>query len=155
MRWDYQTTLPASWEICIEATVRTGHGTTDWLQIGKGVHQDSMLSSCLFNLYAEFSSVQFSSVTSNSLQPHESQHAGPPCPSPSPGVHSNSRPSSRWCHPALSSSVVPFPSCPQSPARNQTWVSCIAGKFFATVPHTLLSYCDLVLYVSRMHLQNC
>ena len=61
------------------------------------------------------SSVQFSrSVVSNSLQLHESQHARPPCPSPSPGVHSDSRPSSRWCHPAISSSVIPFSSCPQS-----------------------------------------
>ena len=51
---------------------------------------------------------------SNSLRPHESQHARPPCPSPTPRVHSNSRPSSRWCHPAFSSSVVPFSSCPQS-----------------------------------------
>ena len=51
---------------------------------------------------------------SNSLQPHELQHARPPCPSPTPGVHSNSRPSSQWCHPAISSSVVPFSSCPQS-----------------------------------------
>ena len=60
-------------------------------------------------------SVQFSrSVVSNSLWPHESQHARPPCPSPSPGVHSNLRPSSWWCHPAISSSVVPFSSCPQS-----------------------------------------
>ena len=61
-----------------------------------------------------FSSVQFSrSVVSNSLQPHEPQHATPPCPSPTPGVHSNSRPLSWWCHPAISSSVVPFSSCPQ------------------------------------------
>ena len=51
---------------------------------------------------------------SDSLRPHESQHARPPCPSPTPGVHSDSRPSSRWCHPAISSSVVPFSSCPQS-----------------------------------------
>ena len=51
---------------------------------------------------------------SDSLQPHESQHARPPCPSPTPGVHSDSRPSSQWCHPAISSSVVPFSSCPQS-----------------------------------------
>ena len=59
------------------------------------------------------SSVQFSrSVVSDSLWPHESQHARPPCPSPTPRVHSNSRPSSRWCHPAISSSVVPFSSCP-------------------------------------------
>jgi len=53
------------------------------------------------------------SVMSDSLQPHESQHARPPCPSPTAGVHSNSRPSSQWCHPAISSSVVPFSSCPQ------------------------------------------
>ena len=65
--------------------------------------------------HLQFSSVQFShSVVSNSLQPEESQHARPPCPSPTPGVHSNSRPSSQWSHPAISSSVVPFSSCPQS-----------------------------------------
>ena len=59
--------------------------------------------------------VQFShSVVSDSLRPHESQHARPPCPSPTPGVHSDSGPSSQWCHPAISSSVVPFSSCPQS-----------------------------------------
>ena len=57
---------------------------------------------------------QFSSVVSDSLQPHESQHTRPPCPSPTPGVHSNSCPLSRWCHPAILSSVVPFYSCPQS-----------------------------------------
>ena len=51
---------------------------------------------------------------SNSLRPHESQHARPPCPSPTPGVHWDSRPLSQWCHPAISSSVVPFSSCPQS-----------------------------------------
>ena len=61
------------------------------------------------------SSVQFScSVMSDSLQLHELQHARPPCPSPTPGVHSNSCPLSRWYHPAISSSVVPFSSCPQS-----------------------------------------
>ena len=60
------------------------------------------------------SSVQFSrSVVSYSSWPHELQHARPPCPSPTPGVHSNSRPSSQWFHPAISSSVVPFSSCPQ------------------------------------------
>ena len=48
---------------------------------------------------------------SDSLRPHESQHARPPCPSPTPGVHSNSRPSSRWRHPAISSSVIPLSSC--------------------------------------------
>ena len=54
------------------------------------------------------------SVVSDSLRPHESQHARPPCPSPTPRVHWDSRPSSQWCHPAISSSVVPFSSCPQS-----------------------------------------
>ena len=59
--------------------------------------------------------VQFSrSVISDSLRPHESQHARPPCPSQTPGVHSNSCPSSRWCHPAISSSVISFSSCPES-----------------------------------------
>ena len=58
--------------------------------------------------------VQFScSVVSDFLWPHESQHARPPCPSPSPGVHSDLGPSSQWCHPAISSSVVLFSSCPQ------------------------------------------
>ena len=54
------------------------------------------------------------SVASDSLPPHESQHTRPPCPSPTPGVHSDSRPLSQWCHPAISSSVVPFSSCLQS-----------------------------------------
>ena len=60
-------------------------------------------------------SVQFShSVVSNSLRPHELQHTMPPCPPPTPGVFPDSHPSSRWCHPAISSCVVPFSSCPQS-----------------------------------------
>ena len=69
----------------------------------------------VFALHFCLSSVQFSrSVVSDSLRPHESQHTRPPYPSPSPGVHSNSRPLSRRCHPAISSSVIPFSSCPQS-----------------------------------------
>ena len=63
----------------------------------------------------QFSLIQFShSVMSDSLRPHELQHARPPCPSPTPGVYTNSSPSSRWCHLAISSFVVPFSSCPQS-----------------------------------------
>ena len=63
-----------------------------------------------------FISVQFSrSVVSDSLGPHESQNARLPCPSPTPGVHSDSRPSSQWCHPAISSSVIPFSSYPPIP----------------------------------------
>ena len=61
------------------------------------------------------STVQFNrSVVSDSLWPHGLQHARPPCPLPTPGVYSNSCPLSRWCHPAISSSVIPFFSCPQS-----------------------------------------
>ena len=68
-----------------------------------------------FDTWYQFSSVQSShSVMSDSLWPHESQHTRPPCPSPTPGVHSNSHPSSWWCHPAISSSGIPFSSCPQS-----------------------------------------
>ena len=69
----------------------------------------------LYRYHSFFSSVQFSrSVVSDSLRPHESQHTRPPCSSPSPRVHSDSCPSSPWCHPAISSSVIPFSSWPQS-----------------------------------------
>ena len=70
-----------------------------------------MLTTCnQFSWVSQFSR----SVMSDCLRPHELQHARPPCPSPTPGVYSNSCPSSRWCHPAISSSVVPFSSCPWS-----------------------------------------
>ena len=84
------------------------------------------------------SSIQFScSVVSDSLPPRESQHARPPCPSPTPRVYSNSYPSSWWCHPAISSSVIPFSSCPQSlPASGSfpmsqlfTWGGQSIGSF--------------------------
>ena len=72
--------------------------------------------------FIQFSSVQFScSVMSDSLRTHELQQARPPCPSPTPRVHSNSCPSSWWCHPAISSSVVPFSSCPQSLPASQSF----------------------------------
>ena len=75
-------------------------------------------------------SVQFSrSVVSNSLQPHGLQHTRPPCPSPTPETYSNSCPSHQWCHPTISSSVVPFSSCPQSfPASGSFPMS----QFFAS-----------------------
>ena len=66
-----------------------------------------------FQYKLEFRSVS-RSVVSDSLRPREPQHARPPCPSPTPGVYSNSCPLSWWCHPTISSSVVPFSSCPQS-----------------------------------------
>ena len=83
-----------------------------------------------FNLSLEFSSIHFShSVVSDSLQPHESQHARPPCPSPTPRVYSKSGPLSRWCHPTSSSSVVPFSSRLQSfPASGSFPMS----QFFAS-----------------------
>ena len=75
-------------------------------------------------------SVQFSrSVVSNSLQPHELQHTRPPCPSPTPKVYPNPYPSSRWCHPVISSSVVPFSSCLQS---FPTSGSFLMRQFFAS-----------------------
>ena len=85
----------------------------------------------LLTIYID--SVQFShSFVSNSLQPHESQHARPPCSLPTLGVHSNSRPLSRWCHPAISSSVIPFFSCPQSlPASESfptSWLFAWGGQ---------------------------
>ena len=75
-------------------------------------------------------SVQFNrSVVSNSLLPHEPQHTRPPCPSPTLGVYPNLCPLSRWCHPTISSSVVPFSSCPQSfPASG----SFLMSQFFAS-----------------------
>ena len=81
------------------------------------------------------SSVQFSlSVVSDSFQPHESQHAKPPCPSPTPGVHLDSRPSSQWCHPAISSSVIPFSSCPQSSPASGSFPM---NQLFASGGHSI------------------
>ena len=88
------------------------HEATDWFHLEKGVCQGCILSPCLFNLYVE--SVHFSSsVVSDSLQLHEPQHARPSCPSLTPRVHLNPCPLSQWCHPTISSSVVPFSSWPQ------------------------------------------
>ena len=81
------------------------------MSINRGINKEDVVH--IYNRI--FSSVQFShSVVSDSLRPQESQHARPPCPSPSPGVHSDSHPLSPWSHPAISSSVVPFSSCLQS-----------------------------------------
>ena len=96
-------------------------------------------------------SVQFShSVMSDSLQPHESQHARPPCPSPTPGVHSDSCPLSRWCHPAISSSVVPFSSCPQSlPAAGSFLLSqlfALGGQSIGVSASTSVHWLDLLAF---------
>ena len=88
------------------------------------------------------SSVQFSrSVMSNFSRPHELQHARPPCPLPTPRVHSNSHPSSWWCHPAISSSVIPFSSCPQSlPASESFPMSQLAWGGQSTGVSALASF---------------
>ena len=89
------------WWMARKITVMKTHHICSW---------SSWYSCCL-----HFTSVQFShSAMSASLWPHESQHAWPPCPSPTPGVYSNSCPLSQWCHPTISSSVIPFSSCPHS-----------------------------------------
>ena len=83
----------------------------------------------LFWSFSVISSVQFTcSVVSDSLRPHELQHARPPCPSPTLEIHSNSCPSSWWCYPAISSSVVPFSSCPQSLPASESFPM---SQFFA------------------------
>ena len=97
-------------------------------------HQEASISLLSFSIRG--SAVQLShSDVSDSLWPHESQHARSPCPSPTPRVHSDSRPLRWWCHPAISSSVIPFSSCPQSlPASDSfpmsqlfTWGSQTTG----------------------------
>ena len=84
---------------------------------------------CICFQWAVKGAIQFShSVASNSLRPHESQDARPPCPSPTPRVHSDSCSSSQWCHPAISSSVIPFSSCPQSLPASESFPM---SQFFA------------------------
>ena len=88
--------------------------TETWLSTQTHMQRVSFLKK-FWETVRGFSSVQFSrSVVSDSLRPHEPPHARPPCPSPTPGVYPNPCPSSWWCHPTISSSVVPFSSCPQS-----------------------------------------
>ena len=105
--------------------------------------------------------VQFScSVVSDSLQPHELQHARPPCPSPNPRVHSDSCPSSQYCHPAISSSVVPFFFCPQSLPASESFpmsqlfasgdqsigASATASVQFSSVTQLCPTLCDPMIH---------
>ena len=106
---------PETWKLCqgIRACA---------VSCGSGRPQRKVAGHSLSFLLLVFSLVQFSrSVVSDSLRPHESQHARPPCPSPTPRVYSNSYPSSRRCHLAISSSVVPFSSCPPNPSQHQSF----------------------------------
>ena len=101
----------------------------------------------------KMASDQFSrSVVSDSLRPHELQQARPPCPSPTPRVNWDSRPSSQWCHPAISSSVIPFSSCPQSlPASESSPMSQFfawGGQYaymhpYVSIKQSIRSYWDL------------
>jgi len=111
-----------------------------------------------------FSSVQFShSVMSNSLQPHESQHTRPPCPSPTPGVYSNSSLLSRWCHLTILSSVVPSSSCPQSlPASGSfpvsqlfAWGGQSVGVSALTGSWSLLKLISIEFMMPSNHLILC
>ena len=108
---------------------------------------------------------------SDSLRPHESQHARPPCPSPTPGVHSELHPSSQCCHPAISSSVVPFSSCPQSfPASGSfpmhqslshvqlfmtPWTAARQASLSFTNSRSLLKLMSIELMMSSNHLILC
>ena len=114
-------------------------GSLSWSRLGGGwdgeTWNGSLFSSSVFQHFdvklflSPFSSVQFSrSVVSDSLRPHELQHLRPPFPSSSPGVHSDSCPSSLWCHPAISSSVVPFSSCPQSLPSSESFPMSPLGR---------------------------
>ena len=95
------------------------------LEVLKNKHRET--SNTITEIKNTFSSVQFShSVMSDSLWPHESQHTRPPRPSPTPGVHPDSCASNWWCHPAISSSVFPFSSCPQSLPASKRIISRIS-----------------------------
>ena len=124
---DHLTCLLRSLYAGQEAIFRTGHGTKGWLQIGKGVRQGYILSTCLYNLYAEFGSLQSLSCVQLFATPWTAAHQAS-CPSPTPGVYSNSCALSRWCHPAISSSVVPFSSYPQSLPASESFPM---SQFFA------------------------
>ena len=107
----------------------------------------------IFTQISLYASVQFSSVASNSLRPHESQHTRPPCPSPSPGVHSNSRSSSWWCHPVILSSAIPFSSCPQSlPASESFPMSqlCIRWPKYWNFSFSIIPSKEHARLISRM-----
>ena len=110
-------TLSGEKHVALSAALKTGGAAAHLLSKG-GRNKGP----ALFLLRGQFSSVQLSrSVMPASLRPHGLQHARPPCPSPTPGVYSNSCPLSQWCHPAISSSVVPFSSC--------VWSSPASGSF--------------------------
>ena len=101
------------WKIYLQGSSGETDMETRLMDMGRGEERVRCVERVTWKL--TFSSVQFSrSVVSDSLRPHESQRASPPCPPPTPGVYTDSCPSSQWCHPTISSFVIPFSSCPQS-----------------------------------------
>ena len=114
--WSLGGEDPLEKELATHSRILAGkpHGWRSLVGYSPWSHKESDPTEWL-NFNYQFSSVQFShSVVSDSLWPHELQHARPPCPSPTTGVHSNSCPLSQWCHPTISSSVISFSPCPQS-----------------------------------------
>ena len=96
-------------------TYKCNHIACNFVSLWIMLLQSIYFVTCIRIWDFQFSLVQFSrSVVSDSLRPREPQHTRPPCPSPTPGVHPSPCPLSQWCHPPISSSVVPFSSCPQS-----------------------------------------
>ena len=118
--------------VCQQATERTGHGTTDWFNIGKGVRQGTMLSPCLFNFYAELLLLFSHSNVSNSLQPHGLQHTRLPCPLLPPGDCSKSHSLSQRGQSTISSYVVHILSCfqsfPKSGSFLMNWLFISGGQ---------------------------
>ena len=148
---EYVDLSSGCWSTLTELGLGSKWGVPRW----KDVEAASLLRLSLWSYTASlpehsichsiFSSAQFSrSVVSDSLRPHESQHAGPPCPSPTLGVHWDSRPSSQWCHPAISSSVVPFSSCPQCLPASESLL-------FTQVFHLLSSFLLCCFFLN----ENC
>ena len=132
LRYADETTLIAESEEELKSLLIKMKEENEKVGLKLNIQKTKLMASGLITSWeVRFSSVQFSrSVVSDSLRPHKSQHARPPCPSPSPGVHSDSRPSSQWCHPAISSSVIPFSSCP-NPSQHQSlfqWVNTWDGQ---------------------------
>ena len=121
-------TIPGSFSLF--ALQKEGHRATELPDSITGLPDTSLWLFLKWCKRKKNQSVQFSlSVVSNSLRPHEPQHVRPPCPSPTPGVYSNPCPLNWWCHPTISSSAVPFSSCPQSfPASGSFPMS----QFFAS-----------------------
>ena len=109
-RWEYQTTWPASWEICMHVRKQQLEPDIEQ-QTGSKLGKEDVIA-----VYCHPASVQFNSVAQLCpiLPPHGLQHTRPTCPSPTPGACSKSCPSSQWCHPTISSSVIPFSSHLQS-----------------------------------------